>query len=802
MNPGLIIHLGQMADVQVHFDEWRSLFSQGDTNSGVVLVPTSRLCQALHRRLPEASNIMVLDDWIEQFLPQNITRAPWGTWHILSPMVPVDVIDADIINTPGARSVVLQYLHEMRKSGMRSTWPPSSPWASLVAWYDEKFQHTIADELRMYEWAQEFLRPSVRIGIYGFSEWSSAQWRMIETWALFTEVHVWQTESLWDTTRDQMLSHQTAVTHVPSLSEPGRCRAVLSPDEEPLDLVAHTIYEQKISLDEAVFCSIDDGHERAIVRSLVRERVLDPRYRERSHAEVLWELFLIVAEGRAREVVKKQWCTAIHQASDANEWAKNWWERITTVSDWREVARLIQEAIDFHHQAHEWAPLLAWARSAAVFVEWSSIPAMGSLLGRLGKELLAQERALILLPPEEAVWVSGRYRVLFGVGQEFPRRPTRIRFGTASHQGPLLFNHHRHDVAILEDLTRLPGCADVLLRDLEDGGDLSFDQIIPVVHEDRQWYDGDQDRVLAWYESWRVAKHYTAYTGLLDQDTVGPLLPEYFSPSALETFGRCPLSFLLQRLLRVTSVSEPGMELEPRLIGQWAHRTMELMMQDKTGLSKERVSRWVSAAIEENPPPRTVPVFHIRYQQERLSAELFEALMRDQNIPVTASQAEVDLQWDTLWPMHGRLDRVDTLSDGTLRIIDYKTGVLSNPNRVTPTSLQLALYEEALREQTGRSVSAELMGISQRSQFLHRSLDPTGESARRQQLMTIQHGMKVRIQAGQFFPAPNTGQDPCRQCDYRTLCPARVRDYSADKIVEYPEYQSLWKGESDEEVPL
>jgi RecB family exonuclease len=301
--------------------------------------------------------------------------------------------------------------------------------------------------------------------------------------------------------------------------------------------------------------------------------------------------------------------------------------------------------------------------------------------------------------------------------------------------------------------------------------------------------------LVLWYRAWRECGSFSAFTGRVDGMLAQQLLDERLSPSALEDFGRCPLAFLLGRVLGVQERErDDADQVLPTTSGQWAHRALELMVQRRLTVTVEHVRQCVSQAMREHPAPGRIPAFHLKYHQDRLTSEVYEVLLRDEWDPSLKSEVESDLSWNWVWPLKGRIDRVDYLPDGTLRLVDYKSGYLANPDKPGPANLQLLLYQQALSNKTQRSVAAELVGISQRSEFTRRVVDPLKAQALTPVVSEIGVGMRQRLQSGEFFPIPDPRLDPCRRCAFELVCPARVADYARTKHAAAPAFAELWVG--------
>jgi hypothetical protein len=151
---------------------------------------------------------------------------------------------------------------------------------------------------------------------------------------------------------------------------------------------------------------------------------------------------------------------------------------------------------------------------------------------------------------------------------------------------------------------------------------------------------------------------------------------------------------------------------------------------------------------------------------------------------------------------NGRVDRVDEMSDGSLRVIDYKTGkatIYAKNPKAGPFNggrqLQPALYVAAVAALTGKPVSS----------FEYRF--PTERGGNEIVAYTNEELAGVRdivspllghVQAGTFIPTTDAGD--CGYCDYQEICRASRgafttdsprAEWAKDHAESLPEYASM-----------
>jgi DNA helicase-2/ATP-dependent DNA helicase PcrA len=113
----------------------------------------------------------------------------------------------------------------------------------------------------------------------------------------------------------------------------------------------------------------------------------------------------------------------------------------------------------------------------------------------------------------------------------------------------------------------------------------------------------------------------------------------------------------------------------------------------------------------------------------------------------------------------GRIDRADEKADGTLEIIDYKTGATRDQKQVDK-DLQLMLYalasSEVFRQQ------ASLLTLYFLDENVAVSTVPTDEALEKAKLEVME--VAGRIQKSDFAPTPSTFA--CQHCPYNRICDA------------------------------
>lgn len=194
-----------------------------------------------------------------------------------------------------------------------------------------------------------------------------------------------------------------------------------------------------------------------------------------------------------------------------------------------------------------------------------------------------------------------------------------------------------------------------------------------------------------------------------------------FSPTALETYARCPFQYFAAQILKLEAVwQEASMELPPPAMGQLCHealrRCYEILIEEgwaATMQSTSAITTAVAQAVE-----RTCAVYakthgigyFLTWQmaQERVRQVVASVLAFDCGagasgfVPVAcevdASGILPDGTEGAIVPIRGRFDRIDRHpTSGALRVVDYKYRVHDRVEAKDRNLLQAAVRAQRLQ---------------------------------------------------------------------------------------------------------
>ena len=281
------------------------------------------------------------------------------------------------------------------------------------------------------------------------------------------------------------------------------------------------------------------------------------------------------------------------------------------------------------------------------------------------------------------------------------------------------------------------------------------------------------------------------------------------SPSGLETLGKCPLQWFYKYGLGLRPPQDPEYDTEAWLDalqrGSLLHEVFETFAKTYLGrqaaivepaaaatlvaITQATIDRWCEAV-----PPPSDGVRIAESAELHQSARAFlqmerEALERGAAATWTAieygfgdsTRAQYVLSDGSSIALIGRADRIDTMADGSVRVVDYKTG---KPTHYRPSAraaaynggrlLQPALYAEAIGGAMQRSVS----------RFEYRFPTDRGgneiipfDAAALVDARGVVTSLVDHVRTGRFLPT-NDAND-CLHCDFGSICRVQSTEYAA-----------------------
>lgn len=278
--------------------------------------------------------------------------------------------------------------------------------------------------------------------------------------------------------------------------------------------------------------------------------------------------------------------------------------------------------------------------------------------------------------------------------------------------------------------------------------------------------------------------------------------PPTYSISSLERYLKCPFLYFSERVLQLKEDPEEGATMSPKDLGIFVHMVFHSFFEEWNRRGRASVTpgnlpeaREIFRDIVE-PLLATLPDDEAAVQRTRLLGSaadegLAEAVFQveaEWQVPVAERLLEYPLEGKfeiqsregpRRIGLRGRADRIDVLTDGSLRIIDYKLGYA--PDR--KLALQLPIYGvcavQHLRATTGKTWElgqAGYIAFGGDRRFV--SMLPQGKT-REEVLQDAQARLLTAVDAierGEFPPTP-ADVSQCMRCAFAAVC---RKDYVGD----------------------
>ncbi len=236
------------------------------------------------------------------------------------------------------------------------------------------------------------------------------------------------------------------------------------------------------------------------------------------------------------------------------------------------------------------------------------------------------------------------------------------------------------------------------------------------------------------------------------------------SASAVDTYERCGLRFKLERDWRISANPAAAMKY-----GGSIHRVLKTYF-DSVRLGRPKTDEELIDLFRQDLAGERIQekYQHELYEKQGIEhLRYFLASVRSRaplQVLHTEESFEIHIGATTV---SGRIDRMDRRDDGTIAVVDYKTGKAKDQEDADE-SLQLSLYAIAAREKWGYEVGALIFHNLQENVSVTTVRSGPQLMAARQRVDAAAQG----IAAGEFKAKPGI---QCNFCAYRSLCPEKEK---------------------------
>jgi ATP-dependent DNA helicase UvrD/PcrA len=240
-------------------------------------------------------------------------------------------------------------------------------------------------------------------------------------------------------------------------------------------------------------------------------------------------------------------------------------------------------------------------------------------------------------------------------------------------------------------------------------------------------------------------------------------LESRLSASAVDTYERCGLQFKLERDWRLSAKPAAAMQY-----GAAIHRVLKTYF-DSVNLGRPKTEDELIDLFRNDLAEAKIlePYQHELYEKQGIEQlRDFLAALRSRTPQVLHTEQSFEIRMGET-TVAGRVDRIDQRPDGSVAIVDYKTGK-ARDQEDADESLQLSLYAIAAREKWGYNVGALIFYNLEENV-------PVITTRSEGQLLEARgrvHAAAQGIAAGVF--EAKTGMH-CNFCAYRSLCPEKEK---------------------------
>lgn len=296
----------------------------------------------------------------------------------------------------------------------------------------------------------------------------------------------------------------------------------------------------------------------------------------------------------------------------------------------------------------------------------------------------------------------------------------------------------------------------------------------------------------------------TAHMMQLLQSQFTPPVSRFLTPTAINKYLRCPIQFYYRYVGGIKEPDTPDdeQELDNRIFGNIFHEAADAIYHqlpsyitrdvlEQALKNKALIERAVDEAFQQELPHAPKGGLHI-INREVIIRYLRQLITLDrERTPFTMLGLECDVEREFCgMKIGGRIDRLDQQKDGTIRVVDYKTGSqkltplasvedIFNPEKIQKHSdyyLQTFVYADIVRRQHDKPVVPALLFIQHASKDDYNPVLRFGKEEIRDIAdysqdfnALLEEKVKEIFSTDKPF-RPTEDLNICRTCPYRQMC--------------------------------
>ena len=236
------------------------------------------------------------------------------------------------------------------------------------------------------------------------------------------------------------------------------------------------------------------------------------------------------------------------------------------------------------------------------------------------------------------------------------------------------------------------------------------------------------------------------------------------SASAVDSYERCGLQFKLERDWRIAAKPAAAMQY-----GAAMHRVLKTYF-DSVQLGRPKSADELIAIFCRDLADSKILESYQQELYEKQGIEQLRAFLASMQSTAAPGVLHTEQPFEIYLgdiTVVGRIDRIDSRTDGTVSVIDYKTGKRRDQD-AADESLQLSIYAIAAAEKWGYKVGTLVFYNLQDNVPVSTARSQTDLLVARERVKAAAEG----IAAGDFQARPGMH---CDFCAYRSLCPTREK---------------------------
>ena len=249
-----------------------------------------------------------------------------------------------------------------------------------------------------------------------------------------------------------------------------------------------------------------------------------------------------------------------------------------------------------------------------------------------------------------------------------------------------------------------------------------------------------------------------------------------FSPSAINTYLKCPRQYLYEKILGLkVKDGNPNFASYGSAVHKACENAMEFLMKNKTHPDKAQFIKWFKDELA------TLPMESYEQRQifigrgEKALDEYYCQILNTVPSQLVAQEFPISYVFEDGTEFYGIIDRIDVCEDGTIAIYDYKTG--NNKNSAIKIDgdhedyyNQMAWYKYIYEKSTGKKVSITKFLYPEDFQSKNNGVNYTDEEIA--DAVEKFKNAVADIKAHKF--EPTLKESACKYCPYQDFCGMNV----------------------------